>query len=76
MRGMHAIVCFAYLVIFVFIFIFIFVIAIRNATKKAELEACAALADNFKSGQINKRNRKTLDIPTFSQNVKRLSPNC
>ena len=25
---------------------------IRNATKKAELEACATLADNFKSGLI------------------------
>ena len=24
---------------------------VRNATKKAELEACVALADNFKSGE-------------------------
>ena len=26
----------------------------RNATKKAELEACVALADNFKSGDPKK----------------------
>ena len=47
--------------------IFIFINIIRNATKKAELEACAALADNFKSGLIQgvlpyKRNHKAVDI--------------
>ena len=34
------------------ILIFITIKMIRNATKKAELEACATLADNFKSGLI------------------------
>ena len=38
-----------YLVTFIIVIVIIFDVT-RNATKKAELEACAALADNFKSG--------------------------
>ena len=38
--------------IFKFIFLIVIINIIRNATKKAELEACATLADNFKSGLI------------------------
>ena len=38
-----------YLVTFIIVIVIIFDVT-RNETKKAELEACAALADNFKSG--------------------------
>ena len=38
-----------YLVTFIIVIVIIFNVT-RNETKKAELEACAALADNFKSG--------------------------
>ena len=56
-----------YLVTFIIVIVIIFDVT-RNATKKAELEACAALADNFKSGA-----QQSKEIISFGKSAHQLS---